>query len=388
MGGEGTPSFAGGAHVCHGCLRPSVVALTLTMEEAKQPAKLLLSAGPVEARDVRCLRPSGLQFRLPHEQALGLFARSLMRDVGYLAGPPPPPEPPAAAPAPAAGAPAPSAEVLEAEAKAAAAKAKEDKQRADAAAKVTEAAVAQAAERVAGFTAALVPGRESDAEEAAATLRLTATLTPPYLTHPPSQPVPLAGTGLRWPNPPLAEVSPPVGPNRVGAGAMPYKALRQELAKDSPKPLHLKKAPPPVATGAAAAAPAGTKAWVGSRDWDWDKGTSQLAVPTAEAVPQDQGQQGQRGTTALATTGPPTTALVEFKEAELDQAKYHQKIYEIQTPTDFEQMLKDTRAALDKVGAAPPSRPHANRDRRPIQTLPSEPPHAPRWRARRTRSGG
>ena len=134
-----------------------------------------------------------------------------------------------------------------------------------------------------------------------------------------SQPVPLAGAGLRWPNPPLAEVSPPVGPNRVGAGAMPYKALRQELAKDSPKPLHLKKAPPAVATGAAAAAPAGTKAWVGSRDWDWDKGTSQLAVPTAEAVPQDKGQPPvvtlvdssiSRGIAAVHASRLCTTALV------------------------------------------------------------------------------
>ena len=51
---------------------------------------MLLSSGPIEARNPRCLRPSGLQFRLPNERSLPLFARLLAREAGVLAGPPHP----------------------------------------------------------------------------------------------------------------------------------------------------------------------------------------------------------------------------------------------------------------------------------------------------------
>ena len=44
VGGEGTPNAGLAAHLCHGCMRPSVVALTCTLQEATLPAKVLLSS--------------------------------------------------------------------------------------------------------------------------------------------------------------------------------------------------------------------------------------------------------------------------------------------------------------------------------------------------------
>ena len=89
--GEGAPSCSRAANICHKCLQPSIIALTLTMSEARQPAMVLLGEGPLEGRDLQCLRGqrldgSGLPYRVPQKQALGLFTLSLMREVGYLDG--------------------------------------------------------------------------------------------------------------------------------------------------------------------------------------------------------------------------------------------------------------------------------------------------------------
>jgi len=89
--GEGAPSCTRAANICHVCNAPAIVSLTLTMREARQPAMALLGQGPLKGRELQCLRGqrqdgSGLPYRVPQQDALRLFARSLMREVGYLEG--------------------------------------------------------------------------------------------------------------------------------------------------------------------------------------------------------------------------------------------------------------------------------------------------------------
>ena len=45
VGGEGTPNAGLAHHLCHGCMCPSVVAFTCTLEEATLPAKVLPNSG-------------------------------------------------------------------------------------------------------------------------------------------------------------------------------------------------------------------------------------------------------------------------------------------------------------------------------------------------------
>ena len=224
VGGEGTPNNAGLApYLCHGCMCPSVIALTCTLEEATLPAKVLLSSGPIDARDPRCLRPLGLQFRLPIERSLPLFARLLARDAGFLAGPPPAEaaQQMATAAIEAAVAAAGAGQPIEA------AKAAEEvamRRATESVAKVAAAAAASAQQAVEAvparldeFIAAVAPAEEhsTPAEVEGALLhgRLLAHVTHPYMT----KEVPIAGLVSRW-------------PEQVPSEKLPAASLRQSLA--------------------------------------------------------------------------------------------------------------------------------------------------------------
>ena len=224
VGGEGTPNNAGLApYLCHGCMCPSVIALTCTLEEATLPAKVLLSSGPIDARDPRCLRPLGLQFRLPSERSLPLFARLLARDAGFLTGPPQPEAVQRMAAAAMEAAKAAAGDGLPIEA---AKEAEEAAMRkaAESVAKVAAAAAARAQQavdtvpsRLNQFIAAVAPAEEhsTPAEVNGALLqgRLLAHMTHPYMT----KEVPIAGLVSRW-------------PEQVPSEKLPASALRQSLA--------------------------------------------------------------------------------------------------------------------------------------------------------------
>ena len=224
VGGEGTPNNAGlAAYLCHGCMCPSVIALTCTLEEATLPAKVLLSSGPIESRDPRCLRPLGLQFRLPSERSLPLFARLLAREAGFLTGPPQPEAVQKMAAAAMEAAKAAAGDGLPIEA---AKEAEEAAMRkaAESVAKVAAAAAARAQQavdavpsRLDEFIAAVAPAEEhsTPAEVNGALLqgRLLAHITHPYMT----KEVPIAGLVSRW-------------PEQVPSEKLPASALRQSLA--------------------------------------------------------------------------------------------------------------------------------------------------------------
>ena len=224
VGGEGTPNNAGlAAYLCHGCMCPSVIALTCTLEEATLPAKVLLSSGPIESRDPRCLRPLGLQFRLPSERSLPLFARLLAREAGFLTGPPQPEAVQKMAAAAMEAAKAAAGDGLPIEA---AKEAEEAAMRkaAESVAKVVAAAAARAQQavdavpsRLNEFITAVAPAEEhsTPAEVNGALLqgRLLAHITHPYMT----KEVPIAGLVSRW-------------PEQVPSEKLPASALRQSLA--------------------------------------------------------------------------------------------------------------------------------------------------------------
>ena len=308
VGGEGTPNNAGLApYLCHGCMCPSVIALTCTLEEATLPAKVLLSSGPIDARDPRCLRPLGLQFRLPIERSLPLFARLLARDAGFLAGPPPPEAAQQMATAAIEAAVAAAGAGLPIEA----AKAAEEvamRKATESVAKVAAAAAASAQQAVEAvparlneFIAAVAPAEEhsTPAEVDGALLhgRLIAHVTHPYM----SKEVPIAGLVSRW-------------PEQVPSEKLPASSLRQSLA-----PLNTSMRHPPMKMpheGERAQGGAGAVGGAGEKGALADKNgaTAVVAVETGKVEPAEAGADREEVFQIVPTARP---AQVKAKRKEL-----------------------------------------------------------------------
>lgn len=307
-GGGGTPNNAGLApYLCHGCMCPSVIALTCTLEEATLPAKVLLSSGPIDARDPRCLRPLGLQFRLPIERSLPLFARLLARDAGFLAGPPPPEAAQQMATAAIEAAVAAAGAGLPIEA----AKAAEEvamRKATESVAKVAAAAAASAQQAVEAvparlneFIAAVAPAEEhsTPAEVDGALLhgRLIAHVTHPYM----SKEVPIAGLVSRW-------------PEQVPSEKLPASSLRQSLA-----PLNTSMRHPPMKMpheGERAQGGAGAVGGAGEKGALADKNgaTAVVAVEAGKVEPAEAGADREEVFQIVPTARP---AQVKAKRKEL-----------------------------------------------------------------------